>query len=154
MIRTLARFDDARRARGAVRALVAASFPAEDVEVHALLADGSRVSVAVGVRSHTALGAAIGLALTAPLGVYLGWTYEIPLMTGALGAGGVGVIVGSTVGLGSWTVATGRAPAGATAFFVTVEAPEGRVPQLQGVLQAAGGHEAALQEVREPARDR
>jgi hypothetical protein len=147
MIRTLARFDDARRARGALRALVAASFSGDDVHLHALMPDGSRVGVPIGVRSHAGIGALIGVLVTVPLGIWLGLQYGVPVVSAAIGMGGVGVIVGATVGLGSWSVVAGRPPREATALVVTVEAPAGRVEHARAVLRAAGGVDASLQEV-------
>lgn len=148
MTRITSEFDEWRAACAAVDALVAGSFPVEDVRVHALRADGTSAKVPIRTRSHLLHGVGLGALIGCLVGIVVAWIAGVdqPLTFGALSGGSIGSVAGGAIGLGSWAVQPDRrrVPGDARSYVVAVVVPEGRAEAAGSILTKAGGREAGL----------
>jgi len=152
MIKTNSWFSDWTGASGAVDALVASSFPVEDVRLFAELPNGSRPEVPIRVQSHLLHGFALGGVLGVVVGVAGAfWAgVEGALSFGALAGASIGCVAGGAIGLGSWRARASRrgVPRDADGFVVVVRVSSGRLAAADAILAAAGGREAQVRTVK------
>ncbi len=146
MTRVSARFDDHKAASAAIQALIAASFNPEELQLRALVPDGSLPEIPIRTRSHLIPGFFLGGLVGAALGVSIGLVeggVQPATSYGALVAG-IGATGGAAIGIGSWAVVAPRryVPSDAQGLVVVVSVHEGRADQAAAILAANGGTEA------------
>lgn len=145
MDRTLAEFPDGKMASSAVEQLVAKSFAIEDLELHAVAADGSTTSIPIRHQSQALNGFLLGGLFALPIGIAMVLSLGITASPSlGLLAVGLGCTVGATLGIGWWNVRVDRTqmPGDASRYVIVVRGPEARAVLAQSVMQEAGGSDA------------